>query len=471
MRSREIIRTHRRNRARHQNSSCVCRGGAGGLVSPASPASGRSIRAATVKERLPRNTRPPRSLPSAGPAPLPRSAIMEGCRHCHLWMLAKPFSAPCERGARCPRSRKFPLRMPPGACWRRTSPPTAIRPRWRARCAMATRCAPSICRASSRWSAKCARASDSPGEVGPGQAVEIMTGAPIPAGADAVVMIEHTGREDGRVSHRPRRRSRTSSSIRKAARRRRTRSCCTPASAWITPTSPCWRRSAGRASRSTGGPVVAIIATGDEIVEVDETPEEFQIRNSNAYSLAAQVARAGGDAPDSARGARHRGAHARDRSRSGLDADLLLLSGGVSAGKYDVVEEVLAGFGARILFRPRADPAGPAAGLRPRRRKVLLRPAGQSLVHHGDVRDLRARRAGTARRAGGDRAAHALRAPDARIPPPHRPDALSAGAPERRWRRGDAGGVARLGRHPGADPRQRLPGGRSRPRRVCCAAN
>ena len=59
-----------------------------------------------------------------------------------------------------------------------------------------------------------------------------------------------------------------------------------------------------------------------------------------------------------------------------------------------------------------------------------------------------------------------LRAPDSRVPPPARPDALSAGAPERRRQRGDAGGVARVGRHSVADARQRLPGGRPGPPRI-----
>jgi molybdopterin molybdotransferase len=94
---------------------------------------------------------------------------------------------------------------------------------------------------------------------------------------------------------------------------------------------------------------VAIIATGDEIVEVDQVPEEFQIRNSNAYSLAAQVARAGG-MPQVLPVARDTVEHTREMIGRGLAADLLLLSGGVSAGKYDVVEEVLAEFGAEFYF-------------------------------------------------------------------------------------------------------------------------
>ncbi len=96
-------------------------------------------------------------------------------------------------------------------------------------------------------------------------------------------------------------------------------------------------------------PAVAILSTGDEVVPIDRTPESFQIRNSNAHSLAAQVRRAGGEprilpiAPD-------RLDETRTLVQEGLKADMLLLSGGVSMGKYDLVEDVFAGLGARIYI-------------------------------------------------------------------------------------------------------------------------
>src|ERR1043165_3737832 len=96
-------------------------------------------------------------------------------------------------------------------------------------------------------------------------------------------------------------------------------------------------------------PVAGIIATGDEIVEIHETPAEFQIRNSNAYSLAAQVRRAGGD-PRMLPVARDTVEHTRAVIAEGLTCDLLLLSGGVSAGKDDVVEKVFAELGAEFYF-------------------------------------------------------------------------------------------------------------------------
>jgi len=84
-------------------------------------------------------------------------------------------------------------------------------------------------------------------------------------------------------------------------------------------------------------------------VEVSETPAAFQIRNSNAWSLAAQVARAGG-IPTILPVARDTLEHTREIVLRGLTSDLLLLSGGVSAGKYDVVEQVLAEIGAEFYF-------------------------------------------------------------------------------------------------------------------------
>jgi molybdopterin molybdotransferase len=96
-------------------------------------------------------------------------------------------------------------------------------------------------------------------------------------------------------------------------------------------------------------PAVAILATGDEIVPLEKTPREFEIRNSNAYSLAVQVMRAGG-VPKILPVARDTMEHTAQMIELGLRSDLLLLSGGVSAGKYDVVENVLSKLGAEFFF-------------------------------------------------------------------------------------------------------------------------
>ena len=96
-------------------------------------------------------------------------------------------------------------------------------------------------------------------------------------------------------------------------------------------------------------PRVAIVATGDELVEITDTPLNHQIRNSNAVSVAAQVAAAGGE-PHILGIARDTLESTRALIADGITYDLLLLSGGVSAGKYDVVETVLAEFGAEFFF-------------------------------------------------------------------------------------------------------------------------
>jgi len=96
-------------------------------------------------------------------------------------------------------------------------------------------------------------------------------------------------------------------------------------------------------------PRVAILSTGDELVDVAEKPGPSQIRNSNSYSLAALVAANGGEpvqlpiAPDEE-------GKLTELVREGLKADLLLLSGGVSMGKFDLVEKVLKELGAEFFF-------------------------------------------------------------------------------------------------------------------------
>ncbi|HEV2446856.1 MAG TPA: gephyrin-like molybdotransferase Glp, partial [Candidatus Sulfopaludibacter sp.] len=184
--------------------------------------------------------------------------------------------------------------------------------------------------------------------VGPGQAVEIMTGAPIPSGADAVVMVEHTSREDGLV--RINRSAEPAQFINPRGCEAAAHEVVLRAGKRLDYTDIAMLASFGRPKAKVYiRPEVAIVATGDEIVEVHETPAEYQIRNSNAYSLAAQVTRAGGVARRLPL-ARDTVEHTTEMVERGLESDLLLLSGGVSAGKYDVVEQVLASFGAQFYF-------------------------------------------------------------------------------------------------------------------------
>jgi molybdopterin molybdotransferase len=96
-------------------------------------------------------------------------------------------------------------------------------------------------------------------------------------------------------------------------------------------------------------PSVAVLATGDELVELGRTPAPHQVRNSNAVSLACQAQRAGAT-PVLLPVARDTVEETTALIEIGLAEDLLLLSGGVSAGKYDVVERALAGLGAEFYF-------------------------------------------------------------------------------------------------------------------------
>jgi molybdopterin molybdotransferase len=96
-------------------------------------------------------------------------------------------------------------------------------------------------------------------------------------------------------------------------------------------------------------PRVAVLSTGDELVEIEVPPGPNQIRNSNSYSLAAQIKEAGGE-PVLLPIARDESLHLRELIADGLECDLLLLTGGVSMGKYDLVEQVLAEFGAEFFF-------------------------------------------------------------------------------------------------------------------------
>ena len=110
-----------------------------------------------------------------------------------------------------------------------------------------------------------------------------------------------------------------------------------------------------------GRPQVAILPTGDELVELSESPSITQIRNSNAISLAFQVRRAGG-IPQILPIARDNAESTRRLIEQGLKADLLLVSGGVSAGKYDLVKTVLAELGAKFFFeRVAMQPGQPLA--------------------------------------------------------------------------------------------------------------
>lgn len=186
------------------------------------------------------------------------------------------------------------------------------------------------------------------GEVQPGQAVEIMTGAPLPPGADSVVMIEHVTVQGDRVNVP--RTLQPGENVGPRGSQARAQEIVLQPGRLLTFVDIALLASVGCSRVQVfDRPQVAIIATGDELVEVNETPLDYQVRNSNVESLAVQVARAGGD-PRVFPIARDIYAATRELIEHGLTFDLILLSGGVSAGKYDIVERVLADLGAEFFF-------------------------------------------------------------------------------------------------------------------------
>jgi molybdopterin molybdotransferase len=184
--------------------------------------------------------------------------------------------------------------------------------------------------------------------VGPGEAVEIMTGAPVPVGADAVVMVEYTAFANARVTVQ--RAVKAGENVVPAGAEARRGDVMVPKGTRVQHAAVAVAAAVGRPEIAVfRRPRVAVLATGDELVDVNLPPGPNEIRNSNSYSLAAQVYEAGGEAvilPV----ARDDAADLALLLRKGLEADLLLLSGGVSAGKYDLVEEVLASLGAKFFF-------------------------------------------------------------------------------------------------------------------------
>jgi molybdopterin molybdotransferase len=186
--------------------------------------------------------------------------------------------------------------------------------------------------------------------VGPGQATWIMTGAPLPAGADAVVVVERTRPLDGnrvQVEDRP---PKPGQNILPRGREMRQGETVLAAGAVLRPQEFGLLATVGRtAVRLRPAPPVAILSTGDEIVEAFQVPGPGQIRNGNGPMLAAQVHRAGG-IPRYLGIARDRLDRLRPLMADGLRSPVLVLSGGVSAGKLDVVPGVLQELGVQAHF-------------------------------------------------------------------------------------------------------------------------
>jgi molybdopterin molybdotransferase len=184
----------------------------------------------------------------------------------------------------------------------------------------------------------------------PGTAIEIMTGAPMPEGADAVVMVEHVERTGDGIRPVGERTMRSGENIVPRGSEARAGEAVLAVGTVIGGAEIALAAACGYPLLTVfRKPTVAIVATGDELIEIDAKPELQQIRNSNSYGLAALVAGAGSEAVRLPI-ARDRRPELEEIIRAARRSDLMLLSGGVSMGVYDLVEEALQSLGAEFFF-------------------------------------------------------------------------------------------------------------------------
>ena len=187
-----------------------------------------------------------------------------------------------------------------------------------------------------------------PAAIRPRQAAAIMTGAPAPDGADAVVMVEYTSQSSNEVTIT--RGVARGDNIVPAGSEARKGQRLLDSGTRIDYRATALAASVGKSQLSVFvRPKVSIVATGDELVELREQPGPYQIRNSNTYSIAAQVEAAGG-VPVLPGIGRDDVGELHAAFQNAFQHDLVLLTGGVSMGKYDLVEQVLEELGAEFFF-------------------------------------------------------------------------------------------------------------------------
>ncbi len=224
------------------------------------------------------------------------------------------------------------------------------------------------------------RAGEGPaGTLPPGTAWEIMTGAAVPPGADAVVMLEHVETANGHITLASNRAIAVGENIVAQGAQAHKGDELLPAGTAIAAPQVALAAACGHAALEVfNRPRVAILTTGDEIVPIKTLPAPGQIRNSNGPMLAAMVVAAGGEpwllptATDNAR--------ALDTALAQAgEADLLLITGGVSAGKFDLVEPALSRAGAGFHFTGvRIQPGKPLVfGEMPRHRNSASNPGAR----------------------------------------------------------------------------------------------
>ncbi len=204
-------------------------------------------------------------------------------------------------------------------------------------------------------------------EVEPGTAIRIMTGAPIPKGADSVVPFEDTDETERKALGKTFSEVGVLCEVSKGLNIRGAGEDITAGALVLKKRTVLHPPEIGALASIGRGravvirrPVVAILATGSELVDIDLPLSPGKIYNSNTYSLAAQVKQCGGipkilgSAPDSEE-------MLADKIRQGLDSDMLITSGGVSRGDYDMVKDVLAREGEVAFWTVRMKPGKPLA--------------------------------------------------------------------------------------------------------------
>ncbi|MFO8100563.1 MAG: molybdopterin molybdotransferase MoeA [Dehalococcoidia bacterium] len=205
------------------------------------------------------------------------------------------------------------------------------------------------------------------GEVTPGTAVRIMTGAPVPVGADTIVQFEHTDEESRKKAGQPTNRigilreTPKGKNVRQAGEDIARGDLVLSKGDVLRPQEIGVLASLGLVETAvTRRPEIAIMATGDELVEAGRPLPPGKIYNSNAYSIAAQVKRYGGIPHILGIGADNR-EELSAMILQAVDADMLLTSGGVSMGDYDIVKEVLAKHGSIGFWTVNMKPGKPLA--------------------------------------------------------------------------------------------------------------
>ncbi len=186
--------------------------------------------------------------------------------------------------------------------------------------------------------------------IGAGEAVAIMTGAPVPEGADAVEVIEQCEIGDDAREVRILKPVRLRENIASRGSEAKAGAIVLAAGHRVGPAEIAVMATFGyERVKVYGRPRIAIFATGDELVEFYQTPRPGQIRNSNAYCLAAQL-RLIGLEPDYLGIVRDDREELRRKMLEGLERDVLIITGGVSMGEYDFVRDVFRDLELEILF-------------------------------------------------------------------------------------------------------------------------